>query len=310
MQKKAEFGFVWIFAILAGTAILLLMIYGATRALDTERTITDTKLAVKLISELDPLETSSESSISATISLPNPTNISISCFDLGYGDNRIQISTKSSRGSNSWSTGEEIVVKDKYIFSDSVGNLNQLEINSKPFSYPYKIADLIFITSNNYCFKNAPPKIKNEYGILRGIYFDNCSSDQISVCFDTYGCNISVNGRCNDADCGSLYDYGSVTKDEETFFYADSLMLGAIISSKQNYECNVKRLMYRGSKIAEILIKKGELASSRGCHTTLTQYLELFKTQFLVYSPGDFISDAKTVIEINKINDGESCGLW
>ncbi len=309
-SKGGEFGFVWIFAILAGVAILLLMIYGATKAIDTERIVQDTKLAAALISELDTLEAGSVESIKATIRLSNPTNVSVGCFETGYGDNRVQISTKSNRGSGEWSTGEEIIVKDKYIFSDSNTESKALEVNSKSFAYPYKIADLIFLTSNNYCFKNAPQKLKRDYSSLNGISFDNCSSEQVTVCFNAYGCDILVDGMCSDDKCETIYDYGTVTKAGEIFYYADSLLLAAVISDMQNYDCNVKRLMYRGGKIAEMLIEKASLANARGCHTILTPYLELFRLSFPIYVQDDFASNTDSVLEINELNEEESCGLW
>ena len=122
-NKKGDFGFVWIFAILAGIAILLLMIYTATRLIDTSRTLGDTKLAKALTSELDLLEAGGASTISATLETTFPTKISISCLEEGYGDNRIQISTNVKGGEDGWSTGEEIVMKDKYVFSNSKNDI-------------------------------------------------------------------------------------------------------------------------------------------------------------------------------------------
>ena len=308
-NKKAEFGFIWIFAILAGVAILLFMIYGATKIIDTSQVIEDTKLAAILSSNLDLLEAGSAQSIQATIRLNKPTNLSIGCFEVGYGDNRIQVSSGKS-GSNEWSTGEEIVVSDKYIFSDRTEASKVLEINSRPFSYPYKIADLIFITSTSYCFVDTPSEIMSLYSSLKGISFDNCTRDQTSVCFGAYGCNISVEGLCTGLACNSEYDYGTVRKDGRSIPYADSLLLAAIISDSQTYECNVKRLMFRGGKIAEILLAKSQITRARGCNTALDSYLELLALSFPNYDSSDFLSNTESILEIDRLNNQEVCGLW
>ncbi len=310
--KRGEFGFVWIFAIMAGIAILLLMIYGATRAIDTTNTFTDTKLASSLSSKLDPLESGSATTISSTLKASKPTRISIDCLEIGYGDNKIQISTKSKTGSGGWSTGEEITIKDKYLFSDSLAEGKEFNIFSKSFSYPYKIADLIFITSNEYCFKDAPTKIKNAYRNINGINVNKCTTTQeLKVCFDGgTGCDVQVEGMCNSINCETKFDYGLVRKNGTSTAYADTFLMAAIVADQNSYTCNAKRLMFRGSRIADLLSKKANLAASRGCYTNLDPYLSLLKASFPNYVPQDFISNTDSILEIKKINELESCGLW
>ncbi|MCS6954770.1 MAG: hypothetical protein NZM44_00220, partial [Candidatus Calescibacterium sp.] len=55
-MKKAEFNFVWIFAILAGIAIMILMIYGAIKTGTTIIYFQDTDLTKQIISHLDPFQ--------------------------------------------------------------------------------------------------------------------------------------------------------------------------------------------------------------------------------------------------------------
>jgi len=56
MKKRGQFNFVWLFAIIAGGAILVLAIYGATKAGDSQRFQTDTEIAKELAILTDPLQ--------------------------------------------------------------------------------------------------------------------------------------------------------------------------------------------------------------------------------------------------------------
>lgn len=268
-NKKAEFGFVWIFAIIAGIAILMLMIYGASRIVDTNKNLVDTKLAKSLSIILDPLEAGQAETISSKIRFSKPTRLSLGCFEGGYGTNFIQISTESNLGKSV--EGQAIQVNDKYIFSDAEDSKEEYYVFSKTFEYPYKIADIIILTSKKYCFLEAPSRVKSSYSGIEAITFDNCTGNEITVCFGRGVCNITVEGICEDINCETEFDYGFIRKGGQTIAYADSLLIAAIVSDKELYNCNVQRLMYRASKIADLLSKKAELATSRGCYTNLVQ---------------------------------------
>jgi hypothetical protein len=309
-SKSGEFGFIWIFAIVAGAAILLLMIYGAVGLLDNSRVLGDTRLAAELSIKLDPLEAGSLAGKGGILEASKPTRISIDCFEAGYGDNKIQISTQSNNGGEEWSIGNEITVKDKYIFSDALTEGEKFNIVSKQFSYPYKIADIIIITPNKYCFKDAPQKIKSAYRGLAGIDVDNCTAGETRICFDSGGCEVIVEGKCLGINCETKYDYGLIRKNGTSVAYADTLLMAAIVSDLDNYNCNVKRLMFRSSTIADLLIRKSNLASTRGCHTIIDQQLAVLKNSFLNYRPQNFLSDTDGILQVNKQNGAEACGLW
>src|SRR3989344_2803023 len=58
------------------------------------------------------------------------------------------------------------------------GQLNKFYIFSKPFEFPFKVSDLIYLTSENekYCFDNAPENIAEEILQLnQGNLAANCS---------------------------------------------------------------------------------------------------------------------------------------
>jgi hypothetical protein len=270
--------------------------------LDTGNTFSNTKIAKSFTIALDSLESGTSKVRSSKISSSNELDLLIDCIDIGYGESRVQFGSEEDKGS-------EIISNDKYIFSLSEQSAKDFQIISESFDYPYKIAEFTAVKTKDYCFKNAPQKIKSRYFNIPGIFFDNCT-DQVSVCFNSYGCNISVEGLCNDADCETEFDYGFVRKNGESIPFSGSLLIPALVSDRNIYDCNVKRLLYRASTIASLLIDKSRVSSSRGCNSGLTDQLNLLKVKFNDYESYDFISDTKTIIELNELNDAEACGLW
>jgi hypothetical protein len=312
VNKKGEFGFVWIFAIFAGIAILLLMVYMTSKILDTSKKLSDTEIGKSLSIVLDPLSAQDLRSQLTKISFSSPTKVEVGCVNKGYGRSLLTVLTRSEGKTGEWTGGEDIVVADKYIFSDVTEGSKNLNVFSTSFKYPYKIADLTFIVSKDYCFIGAPTKVKNTYSVLNNLQFDNCSEDQITVCFDTplSSCEISVEGFCSDYLCDSEYDYGFVKKEGNIIPFTDSLLLAAILSEGSEYNCNVNRLMYRASKIAGILLKKNEFSSSRGCRSGVAGPLAVLETGFLDYDPYGFITDTETILSLNELNEMGSCKLW
>jgi hypothetical protein len=53
-------------------------------------------------------------------------------------------------------------------------------------------------------------------------------------------------------------------------------MFGAIISDKDTYECNIKRLTYRASRIADLFSQKIDLMVMRGCDSLIKSDLISF----------------------------------
>ena len=137
----------------------------------------------------------------------------------------------------------------------------------------FKVADLIIMFSNNYCFYKTPNEIRNEIpSDLSNIQFEendlkNCSG--IKVCFagDDPNCDIIIQGMCS--TCDNFYEYGSVKKrGEDLVYYTDNLLYGAIFSENSIYECNVKRLISKFNQLGSIYEKKAEIIQEKGCDTS------------------------------------------
>ena len=97
-DKRGEFGFVWIFAIIAGISILLLSIYGATKIGEPLRAESDAAIGKKLTVFTDPLEAGFTSATFGMIEFQQETKIQNFCNPIGFGDNSISASSRSSIG--------------------------------------------------------------------------------------------------------------------------------------------------------------------------------------------------------------------
>ena len=280
-KKGLEFGFNWIFAIIAGAVILFAAIYATTKLIGTESTVSDTFIAAKLSNLLNPIETNLEDSKYVKISFNEETRIYNECGELGnFG--KQQISAASKIGSNG-EFGEKSVRKssfNKYLFSRNYEQGKELNIIIKPFEFPYKIADIDIIYSGDYCFINPPTNIEEEINDLSadgainiGINISNelrnCPFNSVIVCFDQLGCDVTVNTLSK-----------IVSKNGEDVYYEGNLLYGAIFSNSELYECQVKRLMKRTSELASLYLGKSQKVSSRGCYSSnmdgeLTVYANL-----------------------------------
>jgi len=319
MNDKGQFNFVWLFAIIVGGAILVLAIYGATKAGDSRRFQTDSEVAKSISIITDPLQAGFAEGSFGKISFRQETRINNFCigpssFDRGkFGRNKISVSTKSNVG-NEWNIpGESVSIYDKYIFSSEADSGREYYVFSKPFEFPYKIADLIFLTSKKYCFVNAPDEVSEEItGMsIPNIQVENCTgSDVVRVCFDSGGdCDIRVYGLCS-SGCDSAYDWGSVEKRGSSVRYVGSLMYAAIFSDKQIYGCNVKRLLYRGGMIAREFSDKADLMDARGCNTNLKTDLIFWGDAVVNATAEDLAGLYPMSRAIEKKNEKEACGMW
>jgi hypothetical protein len=300
MRKQGEFSFEWLFAIVAGAAILILAVYGAIKIGDSMRYQTDTETAKQISILTDPMQAGFASSSAGKIIFNQETKINNLCTASGFGDNRISVSSKSGVGEEWVPSGAEISISNKYIFSSpEIGK--EYYVFSKPFFFPYKVADLIFITSKDYCFVDAPDAMQDE---LRGfnaknIKIGNCT-DEIKVCFS---------GTCDIKIVSSDLETGYVEKDGMKMDFAGSLLYGAIFSDKGVYDCNVKRLMYRAGSIAEVYYSKADLMNSRGCDTNLQPDL-MFLSSLKNSSISSLTSNYNIAKEIDRKNEIELCRLW
>ncbi len=299
-----EISFAWLFAIIAGIFILALAIYISVKFISTEQTSIDAKTGKEIGILLNPLETSFETAKTTFFSVPVETRIYNICNDGGaFGKQTIQISQKSF---NKWTeTNVDVSFPNKYIFSDSYAEGKKFYIFSKPFEFPFKVADLIYITSSlkEYCFISPPEDIEDEISDLsqENLRIENCSEDSINVCFSKGSdCDIYVN-----------YEAGYVEKmGKKINFEGDSLMYAGIFADREIYECQLKRLIKRIGQLAVIYKNKADFISKKGCNSNLNlAALSNSADSFSGSADINLLSlTAEEIREENEANEG--CRLW
>ena len=138
-MKKGQFNFVWIFALVAGGAILALAVYGATQAGDTMRFQSDTEVAKSISIITDPLQAGFADGSFGRISFRQETRINNICFDGEFGKNDISVATRSDVGEEWKSSGGATSIRNKYIFSPDSIDL-----------FATNVAIKVFKASDNY----------------------------------------------------------------------------------------------------------------------------------------------------------------
>lgn len=311
--KKAQFDFVWIFAILAGGAILVLAIYGATQVGDSMRFQTDTEIAKSISIFSDPLQAGFSEGSLGKISFGQETRINNICFAGDFGKNDISVATRSDTGKDWNLAGGATSIHNKYIFSSEKSSGKDYHVFSKPFDFPYKVSDLIFLISGDYCFFDAPDYVVDEITGLNipNVEIENCTVvDAVDVCFGGgQDCDVMVYGSCM-SGCDSVYDEGVVVSKSGDMKYVGSLIYGAIFSDKLIYDCNVERLLYRTGKIAEEFAGKADLMNARGCNTNMKSDLIMWNALTVGSSVDELVSLRVVADGIGRKNNKELCGLW
>ncbi|HLD38027.1 MAG TPA: hypothetical protein VJA20_01145 [Candidatus Nanoarchaeia archaeon] len=302
-QLNISFG--WLFAIIVGAVIIFLAILGATKVIKIGQQEGQAVGAKELGILLNPLEIGFGSAISTPLLLRVETRIFNKCSVSGnFGKQGIQTSEFSF---NKWTIpGVESSFENKYIFSKSSTQGKKFYIFSKPFEFPFKVSDLIYLTSENekYCFDNAPENIAEEILQLnQGNLAANCSKvddKTIKVCFNK-NCGINVN-----------YNSKYVQKGEDkSYFEEDALMYAAIFSDKEIYECQVKRLMKRTKQLAELYKEKELLVSQKNCAGELAVDLDLLIGNLENAKDYKIINDVSDLVEdIKNKNEYSKCALW
>ncbi len=295
--------FSWIFAIIIGTFILFLAIFFVTKMMSSEQTQLDATTAKQISILMNPLETGFESEKTTTMILPSGTRIINRCNNIGvFGTQKIKVSQKIF---NKWTeTDTEISSHNKYIFSDKFVEGKKFYLSSMVFEYPFKVADLIFLTSKEYCFLDVPEEIKNKIPNQENIKTEKekCSEESVKVCFD-YGsdCDIEVN-----------YPMKYVEKEGEKLYFTGNLIYGAIFADKEIYECQIKRLMQRVEQLASLYEEKSSFLSQKNCDSGLDLdllQLENSAKNFESSKDFDFMDPLVETIE-NKNEFGGNCQLW
>ncbi|MFA6023272.1 MAG: hypothetical protein WC781_04245 [Candidatus Pacearchaeota archaeon] len=314
-KKAFEMSFAWIFSIIVGGIILALAIYAASQFISTGQYKVNTVTAKEFTNLFDPLQTSVESGkINGDTRLITDTRVYTYCLSEGvFGENLIMLAEKSGFNKKWSEPGGDITIKNQYIFAESILETKNPKFFIKPFYMPFKIADIMMMYSEDYCFVNAPEKIAEELNNFisvsngTGLYVKDsiakCEGKK-TVCFSG-SCDINVN--CNNGECSTGY----VKKDGKQLYFYDSLIYGAIFSSPENYECNVERLMKKTEYLAQIYAKKAQFVSIRDCNSGLATDMSELANQAHSFSSGENIFNiAIKAQDINIKNEVVECQLY
>jgi len=330
LSKKAALGlpFSWLFAIIVGAFIIFLAIYGVSKLIKGQNYAIDTATAKKLSIIFDPMETG----LAATkkpgeIKFSSETRIYNKCF-LGdiFGKQRFSLSSKSGFGGKWTEESGEISIKNKYIFSKEIIQGKEIFFFSKPFSFPFKVSEIIFMLDDRYCFVNPPNLVEDEISWLNlnkleKVYVsdneNNCLPRDKKVCFGTNrgsfndDCDIKVIGSCQDYNCKSDFDYGVVIKNNKHLDYYDSLIYAAIFSDSDIYECNVKRLMKRVEQLCYLYNDEALFLQAKGCGSELGgELLNLGISAGSIQEINELNNLYNLVRNLELKNSARECKLW
>lgn len=309
MVKKSgflEMPFGWMFALLAGAVILFLAIFFVVKLTSIEETeqgiVTSNDLGILM----SPLEIGFESAKATFLKMPSNSRIYTTCDESGFfGKQKIQVSQenfgKISEG------GLNASFPNKYIFSENPIEGRNFYIFTKPFNFPFKVSDLIYLipATKVYCFVNPPNETRKEISDLKIKSVINVSNKincagSISVCFNTEGCNISVYNNVN-------LERNYVKKNGQSLYFAgDSLMYAAIFGDPNQYECQVIRIAKRTKELVNLYEAKQSSVSNRGCPTNLdfSRLLDFESSQYFIKN------NIQEVNRIKELNEQMTCQLW
>ncbi len=347
MNKRGfVFSFAWIFAIVAGATILFLAIYAAVNIIGAERYHIDTATAAQLSVIFEPLETGLASGKAGFAKFSEETRIFETCNEnyKGFGKNGIRTATKSSLLEEWEEPGGEITIQHKYLFSNSSEQGKSAFILSKSLELPFKVADLISFSFQEYCFIDLeetqeidiPEFILDEFPLLGRDPGYVCKTTAVNVCFMIEGepshlnirCDVKVWGCSASEGCEYEYYYGRVEKKKggRTYYlyYIADLIYPAIYSEPEIYRCNVKRLMTRLVKESRVYQDESKFLSGGGCGTVNFANFEELKTQAEEIKRSANLDQTdisimeglnnplfiNTINNLNKQNDAAECELW
>ena len=305
-KKAFQMSFAWLFAIIVGGFILFLTIYGATKFMDLGQQEQTAKVGKEIEVLLNPIETGFESGKSSSIYIPVESRIYNKCDNSGeFGTQYIEVSQKS-RGK--WSTTDLTAgTPNKYIFSDNYVEGKTFYLFSKPFKFPFKVADVIYMTSSldEYCFLGADEEIAKEILDLNqpNIKLGECQEEAIRVCFASENdCDIKVN----------YYSKYVEKNGQQMYFETDALMYAAIFSDKQVYECHLKRLLQRLENLAELYQTKESFLTSHGsCSIDVSAELTQLSNMANAIPSSEMLFQLNNIVEDVEIsNNRATCELW
>jgi hypothetical protein len=306
-NKALQISFAWLFAIIVGGFILFLAIFVTMEIFETEQTTAGAKTAKEIGILLNPLETGFETGRIMMLGFPIETRIFNKCdSERGvFGKQLLEVSQKSF---NKWSkTDIDVGFANKYIFSENYVEGEDFYLFSKPFEFPFKITDFIFLlgSQERYCFINAPEEIEEEIVLLdqENLLVKDCSNieDVIKVCFKGSGCEVEV-------DLGNK----RVKKGTKVMYFEENaLMYAAIFSDPEIYECQLKRTIKRAKELSRIYRDKSIFISRIGCNSNLDSDLVLFENVLNEFKSSANLGYVARISEdIKNKNDFNQCRLW
>ncbi len=308
-NSKGEFNisFGLIFALIAGAIILMLAIIFVVKLRGIELSAKEAETGKSIQILTNPLESSFESSQKIVIITPLKTRIYSKCSEKEGVFGEETIST-SQMNNGKWKESEiNFKTNSKYIFSENPSESKRFYVFSKPFEFPYKIGDLIYITSSEsiYCFIDPPEKIEEEIELLNqeNLKIDDCPKESINVCFSNkQNCKVRV-----------YYSQGyTIKNNKKMYFYGESLMYASIFSNKEEYECQVKRLIKRAESLNRIYLEKNELINKRAnCGAEITPELIIFGNLLKNFENSEDLYTLKDFAEnLQNKESSQECGLW
>jgi len=303
-KGAVEMPFAWLFSLIVGAFILFLAIFAVVKIMQTENVAIDAATAKEVGVLLNPLETGFEAAKTTSLILPKDTRIYNRCTkDETFGRQTIRLSQKNF---GKWSdTDVNVGFSNKYLFSNNYTEGKKFFIFSKPFEFPFKIADVIYITSANdkYCFENSPADVSDELSNLgqENIFIKDCPANSVRVCFSG-NCEIRVNLESKYVE----------KRDSKMYFTDNTLMYAAIFSDSDTYECQLKRLMQRGEELTSLYIEKSNIIAAKGCSSNLGNDLSVLSSQFNVVDSSVNLNSAvvDAVQNIGVENGASNCKLW
>ncbi|PIN92958.1 hypothetical protein COU54_04980 [Candidatus Pacearchaeota archaeon CG10_big_fil_rev_8_21_14_0_10_31_24] len=311
-----EMSFGMIFSIIVGGIIIFLAVYATNSLFKTEKRIVDSESSQELSNILNPLSTSIESgSKPGNITFNVESKIENNCLQDGkLGTQEISVSSRSGIGKPWQGAGIPSKSSGSYIFSERELQGKEFFTLIKPINLPFKVGDIVLLWNNEYCFVEPPRIIEEDI-----IDFDlntkkmkivsslnECSKNSKKVCFDS--------GGVYSDSCDSIVnvDAKRVVKNKKIVYYEDNLILGAVISDPEIYECQVSRILNRAGAIASVYIDKSELVSSKsgGCSSAMQPDLIIFKSQTENSSSKDLYNLLLLSEKIENSNKNSICPLW
>lgn len=317
-KKSFEMSFTLMFAIIAGTVILLLAIYGVSRFIVTTQKTQYSEAALSILNILNPIVNDIEDTyVKKPLEFKKETRIYLGCSVKGdkgiiFGKQTLAFSEESGFLKKWPEPGLNISRYNKYIFADKIEQGKSLQIFSKPFYAGFRVDDLIMMNVEDFCFVASPEFIKYdvENKGFRKINVTTstigCKNNSVKVCFgfSSSACEIVVYGECNSGCEKEGYDYGYVQKNGKTVKYTGNLIYAAIFSSPEIYECNVQRLGKKIAELGKVYLDEVKILETKNCNTLIEPYLvELISSSQNITSSNGL----KRIYNAGKAMDEKNC---